>query len=162
MAVWFGASRSAFDAETLCFGILECCEPPCFEEPCFDGICHLCFQVKFLNKTPASSGAGDNGRFRGTFSPTDTLSDRFAVLANEVTRFWTELRNAYIQIALMGTNFCTSAKNAFFLILRNAFRFGTVAILDVTELKQTWVSFMFFGGEVGQNEIYDDIMTLRN
>ena len=38
-------------------------------------------------------------------------------------------RNAYIQIALMGTNFCTSAKKAFFLILRNAFRFGTVAIL---------------------------------
>lgn len=38
-------------------------------------------------------------------------------------------KNAYIQIALMGTNFCTSAKKAFFLILRNAFRFGTVAIL---------------------------------
>ena len=38
-------------------------------------------------------------------------------------------RNAYIQIALMGTNFCVSAKKAFFLILRNAFRFGTVAIL---------------------------------
>ncbi|CAJ1431281.1 unnamed protein product, partial [Effrenium voratum] len=38
-------------------------------------------------------------------------------------------KNAYIQIALMGTNFCTSAKKAFFLILRNAFRFGTVALL---------------------------------
>jgi len=38
-------------------------------------------------------------------------------------------KNAYIQIALMGTNFCTSAKKAFFLILRNAIRFGTVAIL---------------------------------
>ncbi|CAK9082418.1 unnamed protein product [Durusdinium trenchii] len=38
-------------------------------------------------------------------------------------------KNAYIQIALMGTNFCTSAKKAFFLILRNMFRFGTVAIL---------------------------------
>ena len=38
-------------------------------------------------------------------------------------------KNAYIQIALMGTNFCTSAKKAFFLILRNALRFGTVAIL---------------------------------
>lgn len=47
----------------------------------------------------------------------------------------TGLRNAYIQIALMGTNFCTSAKKAFFLILRNAFRFGTVAILGVTRLK---------------------------
>jgi len=38
-------------------------------------------------------------------------------------------KNAYIQIALKGTNFCTSAKKAFFLILRNALRFGTVAIL---------------------------------
>jgi len=38
-------------------------------------------------------------------------------------------KNAYIQIAMMGTNFCTSAKKAFFLILRNALRFGTVAIL---------------------------------
>jgi len=38
-------------------------------------------------------------------------------------------KNAYIQIALLGTNFCTSAKNAFFLILRNAARFGVMAIL---------------------------------
>jgi len=38
-------------------------------------------------------------------------------------------KNAYIQVALMGTNFCTSAKKAFFLILRNAFRFGVVAVL---------------------------------
>eukprot|EP00933_Yihiella_yeosuensis_P021940 TRINITY_DN17289_c0_g2_i2.p1 TRINITY_DN17289_c0_g2~~TRINITY_DN17289_c0_g2_i2.p1 ORF type:complete len:939 (-),score=198.73 TRINITY_DN17289_c0_g2_i2:197-3013(-) len=38
-------------------------------------------------------------------------------------------KNAYIQIALMGTNFCTSAKKAFFLIMRNALRFGTIAIL---------------------------------
>merc|ERR1712232_1477779 len=38
-------------------------------------------------------------------------------------------KNAYIQIALMGTNFCTSAKNAFYLILRNFIRFGVVAML---------------------------------
>jgi hypothetical protein len=38
-------------------------------------------------------------------------------------------KNAYIQVALMGTPFCTSAKKAFFLILRNAVRFGTVALL---------------------------------
>eukprot|EP00930_Biecheleria_cincta_P085164 TRINITY_DN74574_c0_g1_i1.p1 TRINITY_DN74574_c0_g1~~TRINITY_DN74574_c0_g1_i1.p1 ORF type:complete len:817 (+),score=126.61 TRINITY_DN74574_c0_g1_i1:41-2491(+) len=37
--------------------------------------------------------------------------------------------NAYIQVALMGTSFCTSAKNAFFLILRNAVRFGALAML---------------------------------
>merc|ERR1740121_504425 len=35
-------------------------------------------------------------------------------------------KNAYIQVALMGTSFCTSAKNAFFLILRNAARFGVL------------------------------------
>lgn len=38
-------------------------------------------------------------------------------------------KNAYIQIALLGTPFCTSAKNAFFLIMRNALRFGVVALL---------------------------------
>eukprot|EP00929_Paragymnodinium_shiwhaense_P118702 TRINITY_DN90621_c0_g1_i1.p1 TRINITY_DN90621_c0_g1~~TRINITY_DN90621_c0_g1_i1.p1 ORF type:complete len:959 (+),score=236.38 TRINITY_DN90621_c0_g1_i1:167-3043(+) len=39
-------------------------------------------------------------------------------------------KNAYIQIALLGTNFCTSAKAAFFLIMRNALRFGTVCTLS--------------------------------
>jgi len=38
-------------------------------------------------------------------------------------------KNAYIQTSLMGTNFCVSAKKAFFLILRNALRFATVAVL---------------------------------
>ncbi|CAE8725909.1 unnamed protein product, partial [Polarella glacialis] len=38
-------------------------------------------------------------------------------------------KNAYIQVAIMGTNFCTSAKNAFSLITRNMLRFGVVAIL---------------------------------
>merc|ERR1719327_26038 len=38
-------------------------------------------------------------------------------------------KNAYIQVALMGTNFCVSAKNAFFLILRNAVRFGVLGSL---------------------------------
>mmetsp|Transcript_64896 Transcript_64896/g.211488 ORF Transcript_64896/g.211488 Transcript_64896/m.211488 type:complete len:411 (-) Transcript_64896:106-1338(-) len=38
-------------------------------------------------------------------------------------------KNAYIQIALKGKNFCCSAKAAFFLILRNALRFGTIAAL---------------------------------
>jgi len=38
-------------------------------------------------------------------------------------------KNAYIQTALHGTNFCTSAKKAFHLILRNALRFGTMAVL---------------------------------
>jgi hypothetical protein len=38
-------------------------------------------------------------------------------------------KNAYIQIALLGTPFCTSAKAAFWLILRNFVRFGIVAML---------------------------------
>merc|ERR1712151_357858 len=43
--------------------------------------------------------------------------------------------NAYIQIALVGTNFCVSAKNAFALILRNFLRFGMVASLGwITQL----------------------------
>jgi hypothetical protein len=36
-------------------------------------------------------------------------------------------KNAYIQTALHGTSFCTSAKNAFMLILSNAVRFAVVA-----------------------------------
>ncbi|XP_033983012.1 choline transporter-like protein 2 isoform X1 [Trematomus bernacchii] len=36
-------------------------------------------------------------------------------------------RNAYIMTAIYGNNFCTSAKNAFFLLLRNMIR---VAVLD--------------------------------
>lgn len=38
-------------------------------------------------------------------------------------------KNAYIQIALMGKNFCTSAKNAASLWARNFLRFGAVATL---------------------------------
>lgn len=38
-------------------------------------------------------------------------------------------KNAYIQIALVGKNFCTSAKAAFYLIFRNMARFGAVAML---------------------------------
>jgi hypothetical protein len=38
-------------------------------------------------------------------------------------------KNAYIQIALLGKPFCTSAKNAVFLIMRNLARFGWVSLL---------------------------------
>ena len=34
-------------------------------------------------------------------------------------------KNAYIQIAITGKNFCSAAWNAFILILKNALRFGT-------------------------------------
>jgi choline transporter-like protein 2/4/5 len=46
-------------------------------------------------------------------------------------------KNAYIQIALLSSNFCKAAKDAFFLVLRNCLRFLTLgSIGDV---------FMFFG-----------------
>merc|ERR1711988_672190 len=39
-------------------------------------------------------------------------------------------RNAYILIAIHGISFCTAAKRAFFLILRNIARIGAVALLS--------------------------------
>lgn len=38
-------------------------------------------------------------------------------------------KNAYIQVAMRGTNFCTSAKKAFQIIIANFVRFGIVAVL---------------------------------
>mmetsp|Transcript_2356 Transcript_2356/g.5416 ORF Transcript_2356/g.5416 Transcript_2356/m.5416 type:complete len:931 (+) Transcript_2356:71-2863(+) len=38
-------------------------------------------------------------------------------------------KNAYIQVALRGTNFCTSAKKSWEIITANMLRFGTVAVL---------------------------------
>jgi len=38
-------------------------------------------------------------------------------------------KNAYIQIAIMGNNFCSSARQAFHLMLRNFARFGVMATL---------------------------------
>merc|ERR1712146_606511 len=40
-------------------------------------------------------------------------------------------KNAYIQCALHGTKFCTSAKEAFMLILRNAGRIGVLGLMGV-------------------------------
>lgn len=39
-------------------------------------------------------------------------------------------KNAYIQTAIFGTSFCTSAKQAFFLILRNALRIGSISYVS--------------------------------
>merc|ERR1719428_666101 len=36
---------------------------------------------------------------------------------------------AYIQIALLGSNFCSSAKKAFYLVLRHAARFASILVL---------------------------------
>lgn len=38
-------------------------------------------------------------------------------------------KNAYIQCAIQGKNFCTSAKNAFLLVLRNPVRFAMLGML---------------------------------
>jgi len=46
-------------------------------------------------------------------------------------------KNAYIQIALTGKNFCLAAKDAFFLILHNPVRFGVVSSIGGI--------FIFFG-----------------
>lgn len=39
-------------------------------------------------------------------------------------------KNAYIQTAIFGSSFCTSAKEAFFLILRNAARVGAITYVS--------------------------------
>lgn len=39
-------------------------------------------------------------------------------------------KNAYIQTAIFGTAFCTSAKEAFFLILRNAMRIASITYVS--------------------------------
>lgn len=39
-------------------------------------------------------------------------------------------KNAYIQTAIFGSSFCTSAKEAFFLILRNAARIGAITYVS--------------------------------
>lgn len=69
-------------------------------------------------------------------------------------------KNAYIQIALLGTNFCKSAYNAFTLILRNAARFATVAALSYMV---HFIGFVFImaatgvGGYFILNAMYSDV-----
>merc|ERR1712008_131103 len=49
-------------------------------------------------------------------------------------------KNAYIQTAIFGTSFCTSAREAFFLILRNAKR---VAGISYAVSVLIWISRLF-------------------
>jgi len=58
-------------------------------------------------------------------------------------------KNAYIQIALFGKNFCTSAKAAFWLIFRNLARFGTVATLGVIIHNIGFMFIMTMTGMIG-------------
>jgi len=69
-------------------------------------------------------------------------------------------KNAYIQIALTGNNFCTSARKAFFLILRNVIRFGTLAALSGIIHAIGFVFIMSATVVVGyflMREMHDDI-----
>jgi len=58
-------------------------------------------------------------------------------------------KHAYIQVALMGTNFCTSAWNAFRLILSNAFTVGFVTVLSSFVNLIGWVFIMICTTVVG-------------
>lgn len=55
-------------------------------------------------------------------------------------------KNAYIQIAIKGTNFCTSARRAFFVILNNAIRFSTIIFLSGII---HWIGFCFIVASTG-------------
>uniref|UniRef100_A0A670JY43 Choline transporter-like protein n=1 Tax=Podarcis muralis TaxID=64176 RepID=A0A670JY43_PODMU len=55
-------------------------------------------------------------------------------------------RNAYIMIAIYGTNFCTSARNAFFLLMRNIVR---VAVLDKVTDFLLFLGKLLIVGSVG-------------
>ncbi|EER06786.1 ctl transporter, putative [Perkinsus marinus ATCC 50983] len=67
-------------------------------------------------------------------------------------------KNAYIQTALLGTKFCTSAKNAFFLILRNAARIGVLgAIGNAVRL----FGYLFIMGKLGATAAAGYFITLE-
>uniref|UniRef100_A0A673XEX5 Choline transporter-like protein n=1 Tax=Salmo trutta TaxID=8032 RepID=A0A673XEX5_SALTR len=55
-------------------------------------------------------------------------------------------RNAYIMIAIYGKNFCTSAKDAFFLLMRNVVR---VAVLDKVTDFLLFLGKVLISGSVG-------------
>ncbi|XP_037625984.1 choline transporter-like protein 5-B isoform X2 [Sebastes umbrosus] len=55
-------------------------------------------------------------------------------------------RNAYIMIAIYGKNFCTSSRNAFFLLMRNVIR---VAVLDKVTDFLLFLGKLLISGSVG-------------
>ncbi|XP_061833975.1 choline transporter-like protein 5-B isoform X3 [Nerophis lumbriciformis] len=55
-------------------------------------------------------------------------------------------KNAYIMIAIYGKNFCTSSKNAFFLLMRNIIR---VAVLDKVTEFLLFLGKLLIAGSVG-------------
>jgi len=69
-------------------------------------------------------------------------------------------KNAYIQIALNGTPFCTAAKKAFFLILRNMLRFAAVVALSAAVNVIGFISIMVSTTVIGYflvRAMHDDV-----
>lgn len=69
-----------------------------------------------------------------TSNPTNPLLACFIACTNAVLGFVDKVirflnKNAFIQTALMGTNFCVSCAHAVSLILRNAVRIGSLAVI---------------------------------
>uniref|UniRef100_A0A3B4ATY8 Choline transporter-like protein n=1 Tax=Periophthalmus magnuspinnatus TaxID=409849 RepID=A0A3B4ATY8_9GOBI len=60
-------------------------------------------------------------------------------------------RNAYIMIAIHGKNFCTSAKEAFFLLMRNILR---VAVLDKVTDFLLFLGKLLISGGVGELDVF--------
>mmetsp|Transcript_14136 Transcript_14136/g.17326 ORF Transcript_14136/g.17326 Transcript_14136/m.17326 type:complete len:669 (+) Transcript_14136:64-2070(+) len=68
-------------------------------------------------------------------------------------------KNAYIQTAIFGENFCKSAREAFFLILRNAARIGAISYVSMGIVfigKLFIVSVITFGSYVLMNEYIEE------
>ncbi|CAM9134770.1 unnamed protein product [Choristocarpus tenellus] len=73
-------------------------------------------------------------------------------------------RNAYVQTAIFSTSFCTSAKNAFWLIARNLARVGAVSLLSEFLLVIMTLFVMFTTGAltywIMESNIEDDLYSL--
>ena len=67
-------------------------------------------------------------------------------------------KNAYIQTAIFGSSFCTSAKEAFFLILRNAARVAAISYVSggVVFVGKVFITTLTTGLSYFAIDAYDD------
>lgn len=67
-------------------------------------------------------------------------------------------KNAYIQTAIFGSSFCTSAKEAFFLILRNAARVAAISYVSggVVFVGKVFITTLTTGLSYLAIDAYDD------
>ena len=75
----------------------------------------------WLEKQAEASKNGIMKRIAQTLRCCVTCFEKFIKFLN---------KNAYIQIALLGKKFCYAAKDAFWLIFRNALRIATAALVS--------------------------------